>query len=87
MEEYLEPAGISQTEFAKHIGVARRRINDIARGKRAVTADTAMRFAKAFGTTPEFWLSMQASYELAIARKDSKRLKFRTLAPFKIATS
>jgi addiction module HigA family antidote len=66
LEEFLEPAGLSQYRLAKDISVPPRRINEIVHGKRAVTADTALRFARYFGTTPRFWLNLQAQYELDI---------------------
>ena len=60
LEEFLKPLGMSQMAFAKHINVPIQRINEIVRGKRGVTPDSAWRFAQAFGTTPEFWLNLQA---------------------------
>lgn len=66
LEEFLEPAGLSQYRLAKDISVPPRRINEIVHGKRAVTADTALRLARYFGTTPRFWLNLQAQYELDI---------------------
>jgi addiction module HigA family antidote len=68
LEEFLNPLGMSQVAFAKHIGVPIQRINEIVRGKRGVTPDTAWLFAQAFGTTPEFWLNLQAAYDLARTR-------------------
>ena len=62
--EFLEPMGLSQNKLAKEIGVPPRRINEIVHGKRAITADTALRFSKFFGTTAQFWLNLQAHYEL-----------------------
>ena len=62
--EFLEPMGLSQNRLAKEIGVPPRRINEIVHGKRAITADTAIRFSKFFGTTAQFWLNLQAHYEL-----------------------
>ncbi len=67
-EEFLNPLGMSQVAFAKHIGVPVQRINEIVRGKRGVTPDTAWLFAQAFGTTPEFWLNLQSAYDLARCR-------------------
>jgi addiction module HigA family antidote len=58
LEEFLNPLGLSQVAFAKHVGVPMQRINEIVRGKRGVTPDTAWLFAQAFGTTPEFWLNL-----------------------------
>lgn len=68
LEEFLNPLGLSQVAFAKHIGVPTQRINEIVRGKRGVTPDTAWLFSQAFGTTPEFWLNLQAAYDLARTR-------------------
>ena len=62
--EFLQPMGLSQNKLAKEIGVPPRRINEIVHGKRAITADTAIRFSKFFGTTAQFWLNLQAHYEL-----------------------
>ena len=62
-EEFLEPLGISRYKLAKAIGVTPMRISEICAGKRAVTVDTALRLSRAFGTTPGFWLSLQADYD------------------------
>ena len=64
MEDYLVPAGISQTRLALNMRVSPQKINDIVNGKRAITADTALRLGLATGTTPEFWLSLQMDYDL-----------------------
>ncbi len=66
LEEFLEPVGLSQYRLAKDISVPPRRINEIVHGKRAVTADTALRLARYFGTTARFWLNLQAQYDLDI---------------------
>ena len=66
LEEFLEPTGLSQYRLAKDISVPPRRINEIVHGKRAVTADTALRLARYFGTTPRFWLNLQAQYDLDV---------------------
>lgn len=66
--EFLEPMGISVYALANAIKVTRSRINDIVLGRRAISADTALRLARYFGTTPEFWVNLQAAYELAMAR-------------------
>lgn len=68
LEEFLNPLGMSQVAFAKHIGVPTQRINEIVRGKRGVTPETAWLFAQALGTTPEFWLNLQDAYDLARTR-------------------
>ncbi len=66
-EEFLAPGGISQYRLAKDIHVPPRRINEIVHGARAVSADTAMRLARYFGTSDRFWLNLQAQYELDVA--------------------
>ncbi|MEO8323593.1 MAG: HigA family addiction module antitoxin [Actinomycetota bacterium] len=68
LEEFLLPMGISQYRLAKEISVPPRRINEIVHGKRAVTADTALRFARYFGTTERFWLNLQAQFDLDVER-------------------
>lgn len=70
-EEYLVPLGMSANALAHAIGVPANRVSSIVVGERAVTADTALRLARAFGTTPEFWLNMQQSYELRLAESDT----------------
>ena len=68
LEEFLEPMGISQYRLSKDISVAPRRINEIVLGKRAITADTALRLARYFGTTEQFWLNLQSHCDLEIQR-------------------
>jgi antitoxin HigA-1 len=72
LEEFLEPLGMSQTAFAKHIGVTAQRVNQLVNAKRAVSADTAWRLSAALGTTPEFWLNLQMSHDLTKARPKRK---------------
>lgn len=69
LEEILKPLDISQNKLARAMGVPPRRINEIVHGKRAVTADTAIRLARALGTSEQFWMGLQADYELEEARK------------------
>jgi len=66
LEEFLVPMGISQYRLAKDILVPPRRINEIVHGTRAVSADTALRLARYFGTSERFWLNLQAQYELDV---------------------
>ena len=66
-EEFLKPMGLSQNRLAIAIRVPARRINEIVQGKRRITADTALRLAKYFNMTPEFWLGLQMDYDLDIA--------------------
>ena len=69
LEEFLLPMEISQNALARATGVPPRRINEIVLGKRGITADTALRLAKAFGTSEGFWLGLQADYDLEESRK------------------
>ncbi len=69
LEEFLTPMGISQNGLARDLGVPPRRINEIVHGQRAVTADTALRLARYFGTSERFWMGLQADYDLEEARK------------------
>ena len=71
-DEFLEPLGISQYRLAKEICVSHTLITKIIKGKTAVTADTALRFSQFFGTTPEFWLNLQFSQDLKIAKTKQK---------------
>lgn len=64
LEEFLVPMNVSQVAFASHIGVPTQRVNEIVRGKRGVTPETAWLFAEALGTSPEFWLNLQTNYDL-----------------------
>ncbi len=77
--EFLEPLGLTQVELAQRIGVPFQRINQIVKQKRAVTPDTALRFAQLLGTTPEFWLNLQQNwdlYEVIVASsKEISRIK------------
>jgi len=67
LDEFLEPMGISQYRLAKDINVPPRRINEIIHGKRAISADTALRLGKFFNMTPQFWLNLQSRYDLEAA--------------------
>ena len=70
-EEFLVPMGLSQYRLAKGIRVSARRINEIVHGKRSITADTALRLARFFGTTDRFWINLQAHYDLEVERDKS----------------
>ncbi len=76
LEEFLKPLGVSQVAFARHIRVPLQRVNEIVRGRRSVTPDTAWRFAQALGTSPEFWVNLQAAHDLA---KSQPRRALRSL--------
>ncbi len=66
--EFLEPLGISQVQLAGHIGVSVQRVNELVRGKRGVTSETAWLLSAALGTTPEFWANLQSQHDLAKSR-------------------
>ena len=68
-EEFLKPMGISQYRLAKDISVPARRINEIVHGNRAITADTALRLGRYFKVSPEFWLNLQAIYDLEVEKE------------------
>jgi addiction module HigA family antidote len=68
LEEFLEPMEISQYRLAKDISVPPRRINEIVHGKRSITADTALRLSRYFGTSEKFWLNLQTGYDLEVER-------------------
>jgi addiction module HigA family antidote len=68
LEEFLLPLGISQYRLAKDVSVPPRRINELVRGLRAVSADTALRLARYFGTSERFWLNLQARYDLEVEK-------------------
>jgi addiction module HigA family antidote len=67
-EEFMEPLGLSQNALAKALHVPPRRINEIVNAKRAITADTALRLARFFGNSAEFWMNLQKRYDLEVAR-------------------
>ncbi len=75
-EEFLKPMGLSQNRLALDLGVPARRINEIVQGKRSVTADTALRLSRYFGTSPQFWMGLQTDYDLDMANdRLGKRLE------------
>lgn len=69
LEEFLNPLGISQYQLAKDISVPPRRINEIVHGQRSITADTALRLARYFGTSERFWLNLQSRYDLEVEKE------------------
>jgi addiction module HigA family antidote len=69
LEEFMKPMGLSINRLAREIMVAPGRISEIVNGKRAISADTALRLGKAFGVTPELWMGLQADYELRLLRQ------------------
>ena len=73
LEDFIEGFGITQNKVAVAIGVPPRRINEIVHGKRGITADTAIRLARYFGTSEEFWMNLQSNYELRWQRRAGSR--------------
>ena len=69
LEEYLKPLGISQNRLGRDLNVPAQRINDIVRGQRAITVDTALRLGRYFHTRPRFWLNLQSRYDLEMAQE------------------
>jgi len=69
LEDFLKPMGITQYRLAKSIGVSQRRIGEIISGKRSITADTALRLARYFGTDAQSWMNLQAHYDLTVAEE------------------
>ncbi len=66
-EEFMKPLGLSANRLAEEIGVPANRLSEIVRGRRGVTADTAIRLGRRFGTTPDFWMNLQASHDVSLA--------------------
>lgn len=75
LEEFLRPLEMTQAAAAKALGMSTVRVNELVRGKRGVTADTALRLAQFFKTTPQFWMHMQANFDLKVAMARRKALK------------
>jgi addiction module HigA family antidote len=80
-EEYLVPLGMSVNALARELGIGAARLNEIVLGRRGVSADTALRLARYFGTTPELWLNLQAFYDLRMAQRKVGRTIERTVKP------
>ena len=81
LEEFLAPMALSQNRLARELRVPPRRINEIVLGKRAITADTALRLARYFGTTEKFWLGLQMDFEFEKARLELGERLTREIAP------
>ena len=84
LEEFLEPLGVTQHRVAVSIGVPPRRINEIVHGKRRVTADTALRLARYFGTSDRFWLNLQTRFDLEV-EKDHLGASLEAIRPLQSA--
>ena len=84
-EDYLLPLGMSVNQLAKALGIGAARLNEIVRGERGVSADTALRLARYFGTSPEFWLNLQSLYDLRVAERKARARIEREITPLKVA--
>lgn len=84
-EDYLAPLGMSVNRLAKALGIGAARLNEIVRGERGITADTALRLARYFGTSAEFWLNLQSLYDLRIAERKASARIAREITPLKVA--
>ena len=71
LEDFIEPLGITRYRLAKAIGVQQRRIDEICAGKRAISAETAVRLGLAFGVDPQFWLNLQSAYDIRVAQSEA----------------
>lgn len=80
-EDFLKPLGLSATGLARALRVPANRITAVLKTQRGITADTAMRLARYFGTTPEFWMHLQSDYELRLARRDLAEVIAREVTP------
>src|SRR5882757_5600879 len=80
-EDVLNPLDMSVNQLAKLLAVDAARLNEIVRGRRGITADTALRLARYLGTTPEFWLNLQVHYELSVARQTKQKKIERAIRP------
>jgi addiction module HigA family antidote len=85
LEEFIKPMGLSQNRLAIDIGVDARRINEIVLGKRAVTADTALRLSRFFGNSPQFWMGLQSQYDLDITQGQLGKRLDREVRPYAMA--
>jgi addiction module HigA family antidote len=83
--EFLEPVNIRQSELARAMKVPRMRISELVRGERSVSVDTAVRLARVLNTTAEFWLNLQADYDLRLARQNNNA-EIEALTPLRLGT-
>jgi addiction module HigA family antidote len=84
-EDYLVPLGMSVNRLAEALGIGASRLNEIVRGRRGVTADTALRLARYFGTSAEFWLNLQSLYDLRMTEHKARARIEREVIPLKVA--
>ena len=86
LEEFLDPMAVSQYRLAKDVSVPPRRINELVHGKRGITADTALRLARYFGTTERFWMNLQTRYDLEVQKERLKGRLMREVSVLKEAS-
>lgn len=84
-EDYLMPLGMSVNQLAKALGVGAARLNEIVRGERGITADTALRLGRYFGTSAEYWLNLQSLYDLRMAERKARARIEREITPLRVA--
>lgn len=82
VEDFMKPLGLSQYRLAKAMNVYPRKINEIIQGKRSITADTALRLARFFGTSAEVWMNLQAHYDLELAKDALEEAVAREVTPY-----
>jgi addiction module HigA family antidote len=82
-EDYLVPLGMSVNALSKALGISAARLNEIVRGERGVSADTALRLGRYFNTTPDFWLGLQLEYDLRTAKRKAGALIAKQIKPMK----
>ena len=75
LQEFLVPMGVTQTDLANHLDIPIQRINELVRGKRGVTPDTAWLLSKALGTTPMFWMNLQVNHDLSVSKPTAQSPK------------
>ena len=85
-KEFMEPLGISQNKLARDIDVPVTRVGDIVHGRRGISADSALRLAVYFGTTPEFWLNLQTRYDLKVSKRNLLPAIEKSVRPLKRAS-
>ncbi len=84
LEDYLKPLGINQNQLAHSMRVPPNRVSEIVKGKRAITAETALRLARAIGTSPDFWLNLQLYYDLRVAREAFSQVVEKEVIPIAV---
>ncbi len=82
LEDFMKPLGITQYRLAKEMNIYPRRVNEIVHGKRAITANTALRLARFFGTSAEVWMNLQAYYDLEVARDEIEAQILAEVSPY-----